>query len=321
MRGFRGGVSLSSRVRGSRTAHGRNVLHVESLETRDLLSVSPLPQATPEAVPLAVSSTTPVGLTPAQVKTAYGFTGVSGDGTGQTIAVIDAYNDPNIVSDLAVFSSKFGLAPANIQVVNQSGGSALPASNSAWLLETSMDVEWAHAIAPGAKILLVEANSSGLGDLLAGVNYARAVPGVSVVSMSWGSSEFPTETAFDSDFTTPAGHTPVTFVAASGDAGSPGLWPALSSNVLAVGGTSLTTTAPASTAAKRPGVPAAAAQASTRTNQSIREACKAPASALRPTCRTTPTPTPASPSIAARQGRPAGPRSAVPVAARRNGPV
>ena len=109
-------------------------------------------------------------------------------------------------------------------------------------METSLDVEWAHAIAPGANILLVEANSSSLSDLLTAVNYARNAPGVSVVSMSWGAGEFQGETSFDSYFTTPAGHAGVTFVGSSGDSGAPSLWPALSSNVLAVGGTTLSVT-------------------------------------------------------------------------------
>ena len=82
-------------------------------------------------------------------------------------------------------------------------------------------MEWAHAIAPGASILLVEANSDSGSDLLTAVNYARNQPGVSVVSMSWGGREFTGESTYDSYFTTPAGHTGVTFVAASGDTGSP----------------------------------------------------------------------------------------------------
>jgi subtilase family serine protease len=104
-----------------------------------------------------------------------------------------------------------------------------------------LDVEWAHAIAPGANILLVETASDQLTDLLAGVDYARHQPGVSVVSMSWGSSEFSQETTLDSYFTTPAGHAGVTFLAATGDGGAPANWPAVSPNVVAVGGTALLT--------------------------------------------------------------------------------
>ena len=125
--------------------------------------------------------------------------------------------------------------------MNQAGGAGLPAANADWGLEISLDVEWAHAIAPGANILLVEANSANGSDLLAGENFARNQPGVSVVSMSWAGSEFAGESTYDSYFTTPAGHTGVTFVAASGDTGSAGApdWPSVSPNVVAVGGTQL----------------------------------------------------------------------------------
>src|SRR5262249_16756927 len=105
------------------------------------------------------------------------------------------------------------------------------------------DVEWAHAMAPGANIVLIEANSPNYSDLMAAVDYARNQPGVSVVSMSWGSGEWFTESGYDSYFTTPAGHRGVTFVASSGDNGSAGApeFPSVSPNVLAVGGTQLTT--------------------------------------------------------------------------------
>ena len=98
-------------------------------------------------------------------------------------------------------------------------------------------MEWAHAMAPGASIVLVEANSASVPDLMAAVKVAKRISGVSVIAMSWGASEFSGETAYDSVFTTPG----VTFVAGSGDSGSFGgpLWPASSPNVLAVGGTTL----------------------------------------------------------------------------------
>ena len=97
-------------------------------------------------------------------------------------------------------------------------------------------------MAPGANIVLVEAPSASLSDLLSAVNYASKQPGVSVVSMSWGTTEFWGESAYDSIFTTPAGHTGVTFVAASGDSGAwyGPMYPSVSPNVLAVGGTTLT---------------------------------------------------------------------------------
>src|SRR5262249_43291309 len=105
--------------------------------------------------------------------------------------------------------------------------------------EEALDVEWAHAIAPKANIILVEAYSNSTSDLLTAVDYARHAPGVVAVSMSWGGGEAPTETSADSYFTTPAGHAGATFVASSGDNGAPGGYPAMSPNVLAVGGTTL----------------------------------------------------------------------------------
>jgi hypothetical protein len=196
------------------------------------------------AVPLASSG--PTGYTPAQIRAAYGFNQitfdggtVAGNGAGETIAIVDAYSDPNIVSDLHQFDQAFGLADPTLSVVNQTGGSSLPAGNTGWATEIALDVEWAHAIAPGAKILLVEANSSSFSDLLTAVNYARNASGVVAVSMSWGGSEFSSEKSMDSYFTTPTGHAGVTFVVASGDSGAPAEYPSASPDVIAVGGTTL----------------------------------------------------------------------------------
>ncbi len=186
------------------------------------------------------------GLTPQQITSAYGLNAVTfnvngqsihGDGSGQTIAVVVAYHDPYLTSDLNTFDATYHLAGANLSQVNLAGTQ----TNDGWAGEESLDVEWAHAIAPGAKIVVVEARSSNLSDMLSAVNTARSISGVSVVSMSWGMSEFSGQTAYDSYFTTPAGHNGVTFVSASGDSGtgSGAEWPSSSPNVLAVGGTTL----------------------------------------------------------------------------------
>ena len=221
------------------------------------------------------SSSTPFGLTPSQMRGAYGvgnisFGGVTGDGTGQTIAIVDVYDDPNIVSDLHNFDVYFGLPdPPSFTKLNQNGSSSpLPGTDpagpysstgkSTWEQEESLDVEWAHVIAPKANIILYEANNAGLG-LYTAVSAARATAGVTVVSMSWGGSEFSEESSGGSSsydsmyFTTPSGHIGaggvaggITFVAATGDSGayiSSGTlgvqYPAASPNVLAVGGTTL----------------------------------------------------------------------------------
>jgi hypothetical protein len=212
----------------------RNVrLHLEELEARNLLSV----------------------FTPAQIRHAYGFDRLSfengrvqADGSGQTIAIVEAFHDPRIAGDLHYFDWIFGLPdPPKFTEVNERGGTTFTNMDPVWALETALDVEWAHAIAPRANILLVEADTASFSDLLAGVNFARYQPGVVVVSMSWGSPEFSYEVAYDAYFTTPPGHIGgsglpggITFVASSGDTGAGTSYPAVSPNVLAVGGTTLT---------------------------------------------------------------------------------
>ena len=220
----------------------RSSPRLEELEPRIVLSAA-LTVIAPDytVVPLAVAASAPYS--PAQIRTAYGFNRLPYDGTGQTIAIVDAYDDPKILSDLQYFDRAFGLSdpPSFVKATPPVNGKPqpLPPSNADWSGEISLDVEWAHVIAPRAKILLVEAASASAADLLSAVDYARNQPGVAVVSMSWGGAEFSTETAYDSTFTTPAGHGGVVFVAASGDGGAGAQWPAVSPNVLAVGGTSL----------------------------------------------------------------------------------
>jgi len=235
--------------RKAKKARAKNRLLMESLEPRSMLSASlgansvvVQPNLQGTFVPFTTQSSFSV-YTPAQIRAAYGFTGLSETGAGQTIAIVDAYGDSTISADLHSFDQQFGLADPKLSVVNESGGTKLPGNNSGWDMEISLDVEWAHAIAPGANIMLVEANSASLSDLLTAVNYARNASGVSVVSMSWGTSDFSGEAAYNSYFTTPAGHAPVTFVASSGDSGAGASWPAIANNVLAVGGTTLKLTA------------------------------------------------------------------------------
>jgi uncharacterized delta-60 repeat protein len=178
---------------------------------------------------------------PSQIAAAYRFNNVkfgnvTGDGSGQTIAIVDAYDDPNIQADLDAFDTQFGLLATKVIRVDQTGGTNYPTGDGSggWELEESLDVEWAHAMAPGATILLVEANSNSNDNMLAAVNYAAK--NASVVSMSWGGPEYSTETSDDATFNVPG----VTFVASSGDKGAPASWPATSPYVVAVGGTSLT---------------------------------------------------------------------------------
>jgi len=250
--------SRSSTTPPSRSGKRRATFRprLESLEDLVLLSgVTFVPTDIRILNPTIFQQTTfgsPWGLTPAQIRHAYGFDQISfqngtvaGNGAGQTIAIVDAYDDPSIANDLAVFDQEFGLAPppsfvkVGLNANDVASTTSFPTPDAGWAGEIELDVEWAHAIAPGAKIMLVEANSSSGNDLLNAINYARNQPGVVAVSMSWGASEFSGEQSYDSYFTTPAGHTGVTFFGSSGDSGSPGIWPAMSSNVVGVGGTSL----------------------------------------------------------------------------------
>jgi len=177
-------------------------------------------------------TTSPGGYTPAQIRHAYGFDKISGNGSGQTIAIIDAYGSPTLANDLKVFCTTFGLPQATLGVYYPQGK---PSGNSGWALETTLDVEWAHAIAPGARIVLVVAKSASISNLLGAVDYAVNTLGAKQVSMSWGSAEFSSEASYDFHFN----KTGVSFFASSGDSGAGVIWPAASPNVVAVGGTTL----------------------------------------------------------------------------------
>jgi subtilase family serine protease len=223
---------------------------IEQLEHRRLLSVT-----------TNSASFTPAGLDPQEVSQAYGFNQVDftsakgktivGNGAGQTIAIVAAYSDPKIANDLREFDSEFDLSNKAAK-----GGFALtiampqgrPAVNADWAQETSLDVEWAHAMAPGARIVLVEVKTDTPENLFKGVNYARKRTGVTVVSMSFGWDNGPTGVDYQAILATPANHIGglgrgdgVTFVEAASDDGMPNAFPGPSVNVVSVGGTTLMT--------------------------------------------------------------------------------
>ena len=157
-------------------------------------------------------------------------------GGSRVIAIVDAYDDPNAASDLANFSAQFGLPPANFTVVYENGVAPPLDPTGGWELEESTDIELAHAMAPGAQIVLVEANSPSnldlyTSELIAGLLVSES--GGGEVSNSWGGLEFPEEAELDSVFTFPG----VVYLASTGD--NPGTeYPSVSPNVVAVGGTS-----------------------------------------------------------------------------------
>jgi subtilase family serine protease len=184
------------------------------------------------------ASTSPTGLSPGTIKSAYSFPTGSTAGAGTTIAIVDAYDDPTAESDLGVFSNTYGLpacttANGCFSKVSQTGGTSYPRKDSGWALEISLDIEWAHAIAPGAHILLVEASSNSFANLLVAEDYAKA--NAQYVSNSWGGSEFSGEGSNDSHFL----QSGVSFFVSSGDSGLPAQYPSASPNVISVGGTTL----------------------------------------------------------------------------------
>jgi len=151
------------------------------------------------------------------------------------IALVDAFHYPTALTDLQTFSAQFGVKAPNLTVVFASGVKPAQDPTGGWELEAALDLQWAHAMAPDARLFLVEARSNSFSDLLAAERVAGnlvASAGGGEVSNSWGGAEFSGETSFDSNFTT-AG---VVYFASSGD--QPGVeYPAASPNVVAAGGT------------------------------------------------------------------------------------
>jgi len=190
-----------------------------------------------QGTPKAVSA--PKGYGPAQFRGAYGLPAAAP--TTQTIAIVDAYDDPNITSDLNTYSTQFGLPLCNaanpcFRKVNQSGNAGpYPQANSGWALEIALDVEVAHAVCPNCKILLVEASSASLSNLAAAVNTAAKL-GATEISNSYGGSEYSSEVS-DSAYNHPG----IAVTVASGDNGYGSFgFPAASPYVITVGGTTLT---------------------------------------------------------------------------------
>ncbi|MBC7573141.1 MAG: S53 family peptidase [Herminiimonas sp.] len=225
--------------------------------------------AAPAALPLATPASVAI-YSPAQIRAAYNLPPLPAAGTvllpaqaaqlgaGQTIYIVDAQHDPNIVAELAAFNHKFGLpgcitgaivptTPLPLAAAGEgceldvvystaAGGIAAtaPAYDAAWATEIALDVQWAHATAPLARIVLIEAPDGSLKNLLGAVTLANAM-GPGVVSMSFGSPEGTWTGSADAAFAAPG----MSYLAASGDSGAAVEWPSVSANVLAVGGTTL----------------------------------------------------------------------------------
>jgi hypothetical protein len=180
------------------------------------------------------------GYGPAQLQSAYKLPS-STAGAGQTVAVVDAFNDPNAAADLAAYRSAAGLPACGtgcFSVVNENGaGSPLPTNDGGWALEESLDVDMVSAICPLCHITLVEASTASDTDLGTAVNTGVKL-GAKFVSNSYGGSESTSDPTFDSQY---YNHPGVAVTASAGDDGYGVSYPAASSDVVSVGGTSLAT--------------------------------------------------------------------------------
>lgn len=186
----------------------------------------------------AGNATNPAGYHPADLQSAYKLPSAAGG--GQTVAIVDAYNDPNAESDLSVYRSTFGLpacTTANrcFSKVNQSGGTNYPKANSGWAQEISLDLDMVSAVCPSCHILLVEASSSSLANLGTAVNTAARL-GANEISNSYGGGESSSDGSYDSSY---YNHPGVAITASSGDSGYGAQYPAASQYLTAVGGTTL----------------------------------------------------------------------------------
>ena len=186
--------------------------------------------------PFATSG--PTGFNPSDLQAAYALS--SSGGTGQTVAIVDAYDDGNAESDLAVYRAQFGLPPCTtangcFRKVDQRGGTNFPRGDRGWAEEISLDLDMVSAICPNCKIILVETDTNSFANLAAGVDTAARL-GANAISNSYGGSEYSGEVSDESHFNHPG----IAITVSSGDNGFGVEFPAASQFVTAVGGTSLT---------------------------------------------------------------------------------
>ncbi|MFR0358150.1 putative Ig domain-containing protein [Streptomyces sediminimaris] len=191
----------------------------------------------------ALAAAAPSGLSPANLHSAYNLP--STGGSGLTVAVVDAYNDPNAESDLATYRSQYGLSSCTkangcFKQVSQTGSTtSLPTNDTGWAGEEALDLDMVSAVCPNCHIVLVEANSATDSDLGTAENEAVAL-GAKVVSNSWGGSESSSQTSEDTSYFK---HPGVAITVSSGDSAYGAEYPATSQYVTAVGGTALSTAA------------------------------------------------------------------------------
>ncbi|MET7682744.1 S53 family peptidase [Streptomyces sp. NPDC005423] len=202
-------------------------------------------QAKTEGItPKSADASTPSGYSPTNIRSAYGLTSAAAsNGAGETIAIVDAYNDPNAESDLATYRSYYGLSACTtangcFKKVSQTGSTtSLPSSDAGWSEEISLDLDMASAVCPNCNILLVEATSATMANLGKSVNEAVTL-GAKFVSNSYGGSESSSDTTYDTSY---FNHPGVAITVSAGDSGYGAEYPAASKYVTSVGGTKLST--------------------------------------------------------------------------------
>src|SRR5436190_5617350 len=187
-----------------------------------------------------VATITPSGFGPADLQSAYALGSLSsGGGSGKTIAIVDAFDDPNAESNLAVYRSQYGLPACTtgngcFTKVDQDGGTSYPTANKGWAEEISLDLDMASAICPHCDLLLVEADTNSFANLATAVDRAATL-GANAISNSYGGSEYSSETTDQSHYNHPG----IAVTVSSGDSGYGAEFPASSQYVTAVGGTHL----------------------------------------------------------------------------------
>ncbi|MFI8537152.1 peptidase S8 [Streptomyces aquilus] len=221
-----------------------NALRVTAGTTAFMEKQAALKGTTPKSLKPNATSATPTGYGPSDLQDAYGLTdAAASNGSGETIAIVDAYDDPNAAADLATYRSYYGLpacttANGCFKKVSQTGSTtSLPTADSGWAGEISLDLDMVSAIAPNANILLVEAKSSSMANLGTAVNEAVKL-GAKFVSNSYGGGESSSDSSYDSSY---FNHPGVAITVSAGDEGYGAEYPAASKYVTAVGGTKLST--------------------------------------------------------------------------------
>lgn len=228
------GFAVADAAGAGRTPHPSR--HVCSAPAHGYLACDAILRTDSQA---ATPDATAGGYGPADLQDAYKLPSATA-GTGQTVAVVDAFDQPTAESDLATYRSEFGLPPCTtangcFRKIGESGSSTLPSPDAGWGTEIDLDLDMVSASCPKCNILLVEANSASLDDLGTAVNTAVA-SGAKFVSNSYGGSEGSAETQADSEY---FNHPGVVITVAAGDSGFGVEYPAASRFVTAVGGTSL----------------------------------------------------------------------------------